>query len=70
MNQIKQMFELQQKLNDATNGLIWTEGATKEGRQIMLILFHSAIWLISPVESDNSINKTIKLDKLQSKIFR
>lgn len=28
------MFELQQKLNDATNGLIWTEGATKEGRQI------------------------------------
>lgn len=34
MNQIKQMFELQQKLNDATNGLIWTEGATKEGRQI------------------------------------
>jgi hypothetical protein len=26
--------ELQQKLNDATNGLIWTEGATKEGRQI------------------------------------
>ncbi|HIM58236.1 MAG TPA: dUTPase [Gammaproteobacteria bacterium] len=34
MNQIKQMFELQQKLNDATNGIIWTEGATKEGRQI------------------------------------
>lgn len=34
MNQIKQMFALQQKLNDATNGLIWTEGATKEGRQI------------------------------------
>lgn len=34
MNQIKQMFELQQKLNDATNGEIWTEGATKEGRQI------------------------------------
>lgn len=34
MNQIKQMFKLQQKLNDATNGLIWTEGATKEGRQI------------------------------------
>ncbi|HAO45201.1 MAG TPA: dUTPase, partial [Gammaproteobacteria bacterium] len=28
MNHIKQMFELQQKLNDATNGLIWTEGAT------------------------------------------
>jgi hypothetical protein len=24
----------QQKLNDTTNGLIWTEGATKEGRQI------------------------------------
>ncbi len=34
MGQIKQMFQLQQKLNDATNGLIWTEGATKEGRQI------------------------------------
>ncbi|MCH9711496.1 MAG: dUTP diphosphatase [Proteobacteria bacterium] len=34
MNQIKQMFELQQQLNDATNGTIWTEGATKEGRQI------------------------------------
>lgn len=28
------MFELQQQLNDATNGEIWTEGATKEGRQI------------------------------------
>ncbi|MBA5249704.1 MAG: dUTPase, partial [Gammaproteobacteria bacterium] len=28
------MFVLQQQLNDATNGLIWTEGATKEGRQI------------------------------------
>ncbi len=34
MKYIKQMFELQQKLNDTTNGLIWTEGATKEGRQI------------------------------------
>ena len=34
MNHIKQMFELQQKLNDATNGIIWTEGATKDGRQI------------------------------------
>ncbi|SFV87516.1 Dimeric dUTPase [hydrothermal vent metagenome] len=34
MNYIKQMFKLQMKLNDATNGLIWTEGATKEGRQI------------------------------------
>ena len=34
MNQIKQMFELQQQLNDNTNGEIWTEGATKEGRQI------------------------------------
>lgn len=34
MNQIKQMFELQQQLNDATNGTIWTEGATREGRQI------------------------------------
>ncbi|EEZ79936.1 MAG: hypothetical protein Sup05_1091 [uncultured Candidatus Thioglobus sp.] len=34
MNQIKQMFELQQKLNDATNGTIWTEGATKDGRHI------------------------------------
>jgi dimeric dUTPase (all-alpha-NTP-PPase superfamily) len=28
------MFELQQQLNDATNGTIWTEGATQEGRQI------------------------------------
>ncbi|SMM99721.1 Dimeric dUTPase [uncultured Candidatus Thioglobus sp.] len=34
MNHIKQMFALQQKLNDETNGTIWTEGATKEGRQI------------------------------------
>ena len=34
MYKIKKMFALQQKLNDATNGLIWTEGATKEGRQI------------------------------------
>ncbi len=34
MNQIKQMFQLQRKFNDVTNGLIWTEGATKEGRQI------------------------------------
>ncbi len=34
MNQIKQMFELQQQLNDNTNGTIWTEGATQEGRQI------------------------------------
>jgi dimeric dUTPase (all-alpha-NTP-PPase superfamily) len=34
MNQIKQMFELQQQLNDNTNGKIWTEGATKDGRQI------------------------------------
>ncbi|MBE8189883.1 MAG: dUTPase [Candidatus Thioglobus sp.] len=34
MNQIAQMFALQQKLNDETNGKIWTEGATKEGRQI------------------------------------
>jgi hypothetical protein len=36
MNQIKQMFELQQKLNDTTNGLIWTEGATKEGRELIV----------------------------------
>jgi hypothetical protein len=45
MNQIKQMFELQQKLNDATNGLIWTEGATKEGRQMfrgkIRVVFHN-----------------------------
>lgn len=34
MNQIKQMFKLQMDLNNATNGLIWAEGATKEGRQI------------------------------------
>ncbi len=34
MNKIAQMFALQQKLNDETNGIIWTEGATKEGRQI------------------------------------
>jgi dimeric dUTPase (all-alpha-NTP-PPase superfamily) len=34
MNQIKQMFELQQQLNDNTNGKIWTEGATKDGRHI------------------------------------
>ncbi|VVM24864.1 hypothetical protein BSPWISOXPB_5919 [uncultured Gammaproteobacteria bacterium] len=40
MNQIKQMFELQQKLNDTTNGLIWTEGATKEGRQNFMASLH------------------------------
>lgn len=34
MNYIQEMFDLQQKLNDETNGEIWTEGATKEGRQI------------------------------------
>ena len=34
MNTIKQMFILQQQLNDNTNGTIWTEGATKEGRHI------------------------------------
>lgn len=34
MNQIAQMFVLQQQLNDDTNGTIWTEGITKEGRHI------------------------------------
>jgi len=34
MNKIKKMFELQQKLNDETNGTLWIEGITREGRKI------------------------------------
>ena len=34
MNRILQMLELQQELNDATNGLNWEEGLTKNGKQI------------------------------------
>ena len=34
MNHIEQMFELQKKLNDHTNGVIWIDGITKENRKI------------------------------------
>ena len=34
MNRILQMLELQQTLNDATNGKNWEEGVTKEGKII------------------------------------
>ena len=34
MNKILQMLELQQQLNDATNGLNWEAGITKNGKQI------------------------------------
>lgn len=34
MNKIVQMLELQQELNDATNGLNWEEGITKNGKPI------------------------------------
>jgi len=34
MNAIEQMFKLQNKLNNDTNGDIWINGQTKEGRQI------------------------------------
>ena len=34
MNKILQMLELQQELNDATNGLNWEDGTTKNGKVI------------------------------------
>ena len=34
MNRILQMLKLQQELNDATNGLNWEEGLTKNGKKI------------------------------------
>ncbi len=34
MNKILQMLKLQQELNDATNGLDWEEGITKNGKTI------------------------------------
>jgi len=34
MNRVLQMLELQQSLNDATNGLNWEEGITKNGKTI------------------------------------
>ncbi|MBU1668319.1 dUTP diphosphatase [bacterium] len=34
MNKILQMLELQQELNDATNGLNWEAGVTQNGKQI------------------------------------
>jgi len=34
MNRILQMLELQQELNDATNGLNWENGITKNGKKI------------------------------------
>jgi len=34
MNRVLQMLELQQELNDATNGLNWENGITKNGKKI------------------------------------
>ena len=34
MNRIEQMLKLQQELNDATNGLDWEKGITKNGKKI------------------------------------
>ena len=34
MNLVEQMFSLQNELNNQTNGEIWVDGITKEGRQI------------------------------------
>jgi len=34
MNRVLQMLELQQELNDATNGLNWENGVTKNGKKI------------------------------------
>ncbi len=34
MSQILQMLQLQQELNDATNGINWEQGVTKNGKQI------------------------------------
>ena len=34
MNHIEQMFKLQKKLNDYTNGVMWVDGITKENRKI------------------------------------
>jgi dimeric dUTPase (all-alpha-NTP-PPase superfamily) len=34
MNRVLQMLELQQQLNDTTNGLNWEEGITKNGKKI------------------------------------
>ena len=34
MNRVLQMLELQQELNDATNGLNWEKGITKNGKKI------------------------------------
>jgi len=34
LNRILQMLELQQELNDATNGLNWEDGTTKNGKKI------------------------------------
>jgi len=34
MNKILQMLELQQELNDATNGINWEDGMTKNGKKI------------------------------------
>lgn len=52
MNQIQQMFALQKELNDATNGEIWTEGATKEGR---IISWHRCIYM-EAAEAIDSFN--------------
>ena len=52
MNKIQQMFKLQKKLNDATNGEIWTEGATKEKR---IISWHRCIYM-EAAEAIDSFN--------------
>ena len=52
MNPIKEMFALQKALNDATNGEIWTEGATKEKR---IISWHRCIYM-EAAEAIDSFN--------------
>jgi len=52
MNKIQQMFKLQKELNDATNGEIWTEGATKEKR---IISWHRCIYM-EAAEAIDSFN--------------
>lgn len=52
MNYIKQMFKLQEQLNNKTNGIQWTDGITKEGRHI---LWHRCIYM-EAAEAIDSFN--------------
>ena len=61
MNKIQQMFKLQKKLNDATNGEIWTEGATKEKR---IISWHRCIYMEAAEAIDSLIGNIGKILRL------